>query len=633
LDFETTSGDDKTDSLNPWWNCSVAGICITADNIPDAWYVPVGHRHPTPNEPNLPRENTIQWLGDILDGADILTGQNVKYDAHVLRNDLGIDFRECGPNGSGLRLWDTLTQAKLIDSDRLSHSLDNLSKDWLNQDISHYEHAFARYLFDHNGNKVCQDYGTIPALILGEYGCQDVLTTRKLKRYILEKLATPEYSDCSVVSANELELTTELFNIECNGMHVNPTKVDVSKLNTLHRLNSIIFRIRDITGSCIRPHTTDDCYRFLCGEYGLPVLEWTNEDDDDKASNPSFSKSAMQSYLIHPRVQEDTVLKESVELIQEYRTLNTFNSLFLSTFKARNIPNSKGSGVLHSSYNQCVRTGRLSCSDPNAQQMSSLAKELIERPDEYLVVDIDLSQIEFRLIASTINNQAVIDKYNANPNTDYHALIAEMSGLERKPAKNLNFAVGFGAGRKKAISMVRGALDVSSTGYKEAAANGISFDSYCQSRAEYMYLQYHQMLPELSPTMKNATNIARHRGYISNLYGRRRKLSSRFCYKAFNAYIQSSAADVAKALTLEISKYIQSLPNPVLCKMIGVVHDSWIFYMHKSIALPVCRDLSRIIQSVKVPVVGDKTREIRVPILCDVAVSDKNWKDCKKIEI
>jgi hypothetical protein len=28
-DFETTSGDDKKDSLNPWHNCAVAGIAVT----------------------------------------------------------------------------------------------------------------------------------------------------------------------------------------------------------------------------------------------------------------------------------------------------------------------------------------------------------------------------------------------------------------------------------------------------------------------------------------------------------------------------------------------------------------------------------------------------------------------------
>ena len=608
LDFETTSGDDKIDSLNPWWNCDVAGVCITADDIPEAWYVPVGHRNPTPAEPNLDKSQVSNWLRDVLDGARCLTGQNIKYDTHVARNALGVDFRVYS-----LPLWDTLTQAKIVDSDRMSYSLDALSRDWLGEDISKYEAAFARYLYDGRGNQVCRDYGAVPALIMGEYGCQDVLTTRRLKQYIIEHT----HPDCSLVSSNELRLTRELFDIECNGMLVDPHKVDVTKFKTLLRLTEIIFRIRDLTGLEIRPHTTDDCYRFLCGGYGLPVLEWTNDDDSKtshKKSNPSFGKSAMAAYAFHPLVQRDPVLKECVELIQEYRTLNTFNSLFLTTFKNRNV-----NGVLHSSYNQMVRTARLSCSDPNAQQMSGLAKGLIEVPDEFVIMDIDLSQIEFRLIASTINNANVIRRYNESPTTDYHQLIADMAGLERKPAKNLNFAVGFGAGKKKAISMVKGSLDIASVGYSES---GMSFDDYCQQRAEFMYRQYHGMLPELTPTMRKATEIARHRGYISNLYGRRRRLPVQACYKAFNNYIQSSAADIAKDLTLQIADYIRSLPDPSLARIIGVVHDSWIFYVHKSIALPFGSAVRRLIESVKPP------REVRVPLLCDVATSDRNWKAC-----
>lgn len=602
LDFETTSGQDKVDSLNPWHNCSVLGVCICVDNS-EAWYVPVGHRHPTQNEPNIPLEAVQTWLKPILDNCEILVGHNIKYDVHVLQNCLGIKF-----NGV---LYDTLTQAKLIDSDRLSYSLGDLSKDWLGEDISQFESAFSRYLYDHNGNRVCKDYGVIPATVLAPYGGQDVLTTYKLKKYIKGKL--PEA--CSLVSKNEIALTSILLDIEDEGMRVDPMKVQVTQLETAYRLHNIILRIHELTGEGIRPHTTEDCYRFLCGRYGLPILEWTNPDDQNKVSNPSFNKNAMASYLAHPRVRSDPTLLECVELIQEYRTKNTFANLFLQTYHDRNI-----NGVLHPSYNQCVRTGRLSCSDPNTQQLSKLAKGLIETlDDDWLIVDIDLSQIEFRLIASTINNRAVIERYHADPSTDYHALVASMANLERKPAKNLNFAVGFGAGKKKAISMVKGSLDISSQGYQES---NLSFDAYCQTRAESMWGQYHRMLPELQPTMRKATNIARERGYISNLYGRHRRLSERFCYKAFNAYIQSSAADIAKHLTILIAEYISSVE---LVKLIGVVHDSWIFYMHRSEYQKHCVEISRIIRSLVTP------NAVRVPILNSVEISRTNWAECKPL--
>jgi DNA polymerase-1 len=604
LDLETTSGDPKISSVNPWHNCSVLGICICDSSNSPGYYIPVGHHNPTPNEPNLPLGPVTEWLREVLSHCDVLVGHNIKYDAHVLQNCLGLSC-------SHLTLYDTLTQAKIIDSDRLSYSLDILSRDWLGENITRYEAAFAPYLFDGRGNRINQDYGAIPAIVMGPYGGQDVLTTRLLKRLIEAK--RPE--QCNLVSGNEIKLTSVLLDIERTGLRVDPNKVVLKQVETNWRLIEIIYRIRELTGCEIRPNTTDDCHRFLCGQYGLPILKWTNEDDDSKASNPCFDKYAMKSYLRHPKVQEDAVLFECVKLIQEYRTLDTFNSLFLNTFDNRNIK-----GILHSTYNQCVRTARLSCSDPNAQQMSDLAKELIETPGpDWVLVDLDLSQIEFRLIASALNNEAVISRYNTDPSTDYHSFVAELAGIDRGPAKNLNFAVGFAAGRKKAIQMVKGSLDITSVGYKES---GMHFDTYCQMRAESMYDSYHKMLPELKPTIRQAEQISKKYGYIANLYGRHRRLPYGASYKAFNAYIQSSAADLAKDLTLQITELLYSVADwSELVKLVAVVHDSWIFYMHKSCYIQVCNEITRLIERVQPPNI------VRVPIRSSCKVSRTNWAD------
>lgn len=622
LDFETTSGDSKIDSLNPYFNCDVAGIGICTLDSP-AYYIPLRHKYETPHVPNLYKQPVARWLFDVLQDCDILIGHNCKYDAHILQNALGITMP------ANTALYDTLTQAKIVDSDRLSYGLDSLSKDWLSNDISQYEAALAPYLFDGRGNRVNRDYGEVPAYIMAPYCGQDVLTTRDLKKYV--ELRLPE--SCKLVSQNEVKLTKILLNMEDVGLCVNSTKVQIKQVETQFRLIQIMERIGALTGRMIRPNVPDDCYNLLCGQYGLPVLFWTNEDDDTKDSNPSFDKEAMASYAIHPRVQEDVVLKETVGLIKEYKVLDQFNNLFLNSFIGRN-----KNGLIHSTYNQAVRTARLSCSDPNAQQMSALAKALIETPGpDWVLVDIDLSQIEFRLIASTLNNRAIINKYNSDPATDYHQLIADLAGIDRKPAKNLNFAVGFAAGRKKAISMVKGSLDISSQGYKDS---GMQFDAYCQMRAETMYNSYHRMLPELKQTIENASNIARKYGYISNLYGRRRhfkkirpvenelvegskKYYTDYIYKkAFNSYIQSSAADLAKDLTIRIDELIC---NEELVKLVAVVHDSWLFYMHKSIYMRFCIEISRIIRNIKAPGL------IRVPILNSCEVSRTNWAACKPI--
>lgn len=616
LDFETTSRNRQIDSLNPWHSCWTAGICLTVDAAREAVYVPVGHARPTPGEPNLDKSAVRRWLFDILSECDLIVAQNAKYELHILKNDWDFDFREYG-----LNVYCTLTQAKLIDSDRMSYRIEDLSKDWLNEDILQYKSALRPYLYTANGNQFNRDYGEIPAVVMAPYGGQDVLTMRKIKHYIDEKMP----ASCSLVSANEKEMTKILYGIEYDGMYVNPMEVGIKKLETLVRLDRIIHEIIDISGIAMRPNSSEDCYNFLCAQNGLPILEWTNPDDDTKLSNPSFSKNAMQGYKHHPKVREDENLLRCVELIQEFRTLHTFNSLFLNTYSERNI-----GGVLHSSYNQCVRTARLSCSDPNAQQLSKLAKSLIRTPpeddpsDPWCILDVDLSQIEFRLIASTINNPSVLEQYALNPLTDYHQLIADLADLDRSPAKNLNFAVGFGAGKKKSISMVKGSLDISSKGYQDS---GMLFDDYCQMRATEMYNSYHSMLPELKPTMRKSTNIAAKYGYISNLYGRQRHLPSKAVYKAFNAYIQSSAADLAKDLTIQIANYISSLPlrSRGTLRLIGLVHDSWIFYCRKSQIENHAISLANLIENVAPP------NPLRVPIRCSVDFSESTWDKCEPL--
>ena len=115
LDFETTSGDPKLDSLNPWFHCSIAGIAI--GNEKSSWYIPVGHNDV---RWNLDKDVVFKWLTQILLTCEEWVNHNIKYDAHVAANSkLPIPAR----------LVDTLTLAKLVNSDRYRYGLKYLGKD------------------------------------------------------------------------------------------------------------------------------------------------------------------------------------------------------------------------------------------------------------------------------------------------------------------------------------------------------------------------------------------------------------------------------------------------------------------------------------------------------------------------
>ena len=67
-DFETTSGDTKLSSLNPWHTCDVAGLCVTVDDEPGAWYVLVGHSFDgdVGRAANLPRAAIVAGVSGLL---------------------------------------------------------------------------------------------------------------------------------------------------------------------------------------------------------------------------------------------------------------------------------------------------------------------------------------------------------------------------------------------------------------------------------------------------------------------------------------------------------------------------------------------------------------------------------------
>jgi len=121
---------------------------------------------------------------------------------------------------------------------------------------------------------------------------------------------------------------------------------------------------------------------------------------------------------------------------------------------------------IHARYNAMVRSGRLSCSEPNLQQIKKGKKHrqgFIAEAGKLLAI-ADYSQLEIRLVAEVSRDKNLLDIYRKE--LDVHtASAALMTGKsldditkdERTAAKVFNFACLYGAGaktvRKQAVSM------------------------------------------------------------------------------------------------------------------------------------------------------------------------------------
>jgi len=600
VDFETTSFDPKVPALQPHQGHKIAGICITADDIKESWYIPI---RCTWEHWNLPLEPTLKWLKETIESCENWINHNIKFDAHFARYE-GINFYG--------KLIDTAVLAKLTNSDRLAYGLKELSMDWLEYDPSQAEDKVKAYL---TGCK-SKNYGDVPADIIGEYGCQDVITNRLLYKYMLRRRSERIIK----VWNTEIALTPVLFDMEVTGMRVDPQQLQIKEMLILNKQIKLEEELHKILGFAVRPHTNADCYEALCTHYGLPILGRTDKDE------PSFDKNALTSYLSHPIVHASEEITDVVTKLKNYRQLNTLLTFFIRPYQVHQVD-----GVMHPDYNQTVRTGRMSCRRPNAQQLSPSAKALILPFEGYDFVSYDYAQIEFRLIISYIKNTEAIKAYEENPDTDFHTWVAEMCGIPRKPAKNINFAIAFGGGKNRVVSMLSSNMELVggiSNKIDELIKAGKATESQyqqlfqylCNQRGEAVFNEYHQVLPTLKSTTSRAGKKLKLRGFVFNAYGRERRLPEKAAFRAFNSIVQSSAADIMKERTVAIAPRYNKKIRDLGITISASVHDETLFNVPKELShdLTVLRDIRDTLEDTEV--------KFSVPIRISCGRSDTNWK-------
>ena len=104
---------------------------------------------------------------------------------------------------------------------------------------------------------------------------------------------------------------------------------------------------------------------------------------------------------------------------------------------------------VRASYAQLgAETGRMTCSNPNLQQVPR-DKELrscVEAPEGWVLVNADFAQMELRLAAAVANDRLMIEAFKEGK--DLHSLTAEALGCDRQIAKSANFGLLYGSGAK-----------------------------------------------------------------------------------------------------------------------------------------------------------------------------------------
>jgi len=264
-----------------------------------------------------------------------------------------------------------------------------------------------------------------------------------------------------------------------------------------------------------------------------------------------------------------------------------------------------------------TRSGRLSCASPNYQQIPSYDKK---EKDEFknwytglcrrvvipeagqLWGKTDYSQIEYRFMAHFAcgpGSHEVRDQYNADPHTDYHGMIEQLTGLPRKLAKNLNFGVSYGMGANHMAEFFGWELE------------------YCYE----MLNTYHSKAPFIKATMKQVEIIAKSQMFIRTFLKRRSHLTDvKKAYTMFCRLCQGSAADLVKQAAVDI--YDAGLFDILTLHL--SVHDEYDASIPQTrVGFEAFAEMNNLMEN---------ALTLKVPVIAEAEVGP-NWADLRHFDI
>jgi DNA polymerase I-like protein with 3'-5' exonuclease and polymerase domains len=504
----------------------IAGVAVAVEGW--AGYFPIQHE----SGGNMDKNLVLSWLQDVCNQPDTtFIFHNAMYDICWLR--------AAGVIVKG-KIVDTMIAASLIDENRLSYRLDILAKFYvgIGKDENVLNAAAKEYGLDPK-----KDMWRLPALFVGQYAERDAESTLKLWQRLKVELYNQELMD---VFTLETKLFPCLVDMRFKGVRVNLEHADKLKKNLMDREAKIVSKIKGLTGIEVEIHAA----RSIAKAFDNLKLPY---DRTEKSNEPSFTKNFLQN---HPH--------ELPKLIADAREINKAHTTFIDSITKHAV-----NGRIHADINQIrsdaggTVTGRFSMSNPNLQQIPARHPELgpmirsIFIPEEKTKWgSFDYSQQEPRILVHYAKLQnlmgvdEIVDAYNTG-NADFHQVVADMAGIERKQAKTINLGLMYGMGKNKLMAEL-----------------GLMKDS-----AEKLIKQYHTKAPFVKQLMDNVSRKANDRGKIRTLGGRAchfdlwqpvqfgvfkplpleqaRKeydepLKRAFTYKALNKLIQGSAADMTK---------------------------------------------------------------------------------------
>ena len=480
MDLETRD-DGLANDRGPGWVYKagyITGVSMAAGD--QSVYVPLRH----PDTACHDRDAVRRWVRDHLLSSDRKLFHHAPYD-------LGWLWAEFDLSPPDL-LDDTHAMAFILDEDRLSYSLDNVCR-W--QGVPGKDETMLRDAADAFGLDPKSEMWKLPAKYVGPYAAQDAGSTLNVGLKMLGQIEANKFTDAYRLECDIIPLCLEMRK---RGIRIDLDKAEVVQKDLLSRRDEALRELSE-KAAIGRQWTMKDVNSdgFLARIFDAAQVGYPKT----KKGNDSFSTEWME--------KRDHWLPQ---LVTKAMKMHDAGDKFVGQY----IMNYSHMGRLHAEIHQFkddrggTRTSRFSYSDPPLQQMPArnpyIAKQIrglfLPEPGQ-LWAALDYSQQEFRLmvhfasVCEMLGADKAVAMYQDDPSTDFHTMVAKLTGLPRRRAKDVNFAKAYGAGLRKFMEM---------TGMSEEEAKSVMG-------------QYDDEMPFLSRLSEFCQKRADQRGYIRLLDG------------------------------------------------------------------------------------------------------------------
>jgi len=530
-----------------------------------SYYIPLGHKQGEQLEFQSTLERVFQAIRN---KTEVLICHNIKFDMKVMQKYWDYKVLE------EKQWWDTMIASSLLDENLPSHALKNLMTRFFGTDTTKFDSFLQRY----------PNASFVPISELGHYACNDVEFTWKLYQLFQPKLVEEELMEYFIKA--EMPFTRVLIDIELRGVKIDTKLLD----HYLEVVNKRIIEVEQLIqqsfpkqekqqtlfGGVINNTNVDSSkqlQKVLFEDMGFPVLQKT-ESGQPSCDSEHFEE--LYKKTNHP----------IFKLLVENKKLKKLYTSFLESYKEKVVDGR----IYFEMFQNGAKTGRLSCREPNIQQLPGLhqykvygeeieIRKLFISDDNRIFLVKDYSSQELRLCAHIANEQSMISAF-AN-GMDFHLLNAKKTfGLDIPDEALYEVHPSYKEFKDKyKLERTRAKMISFGLAYGKSARSFMSDFNVSEQEAQAFVNKFFNAFPNLKKSIDGAHKQVQRDGFVRNIFGRKRRFtpvenvgySFRDMRQAYNAKVQGSGASLLKVVCGKLYKEFKAKGKEA--SIVFLIHD------------------------------------------------------------